>query len=321
MKRIDKIKYQRIIDKNTFFFKNDEFEEEYEGVIAEMKQLLLSLKLRLESKGVNSRVLVEFVQEKDKGLLALLTLLGFSKESLLRLITFIRVNDNQELNKLVLKDLWKEKKLNLNKFREWNLTSIIKRVKTNNSFAKGIINLFLEGGSSHVIRESLPLFEYKKLDIEKITFKTESLLDTIIRYRNKGSWKGAKENNPESIIEQRLLEKKISFEKGIGFRKIIGRDMDFVLPNKQRPKIFVESSYTVTTASGMGDKASNEQKVARVIRQKFNGKVKFYGFIDGIGWYVRRGDLKNMVNAFDDVFTFRKEEIDRFIEIIKSSLK
>ncbi|NMC60316.1 MAG: hypothetical protein GYA51_13180, partial [Candidatus Methanofastidiosa archaeon] len=46
----------------------------------------------------------------------------------------------------------------------------------------------------------------------------------------------------------------------------------------------------------------------------------FIGFVDGIGWYVRKGDLKRMVTAYEDVFTFHKDELKRFEQLLKDKL-
>jgi len=43
--------------------------------------------------------------------------------------------------------------------------------------------------------------------------------------------------------------------------------------------------------------------------------------VDGIGWYVRKGDLMRMVSAYDDVFTFHKEEIERFKQFINKEVQ
>jgi hypothetical protein len=74
----------------------------------------------------------------------------------------------------------------------------------------------------------------------------------------------------------------------------------------------------VTTASGQGDKAKTEMEVARDMGRSYPGAL-FIGFIDGIGWYVRQGDLKRLVSAFDDVFTFHNSELERFVGLIKRS--
>ncbi len=96
--------------------------------------------------------------------------------------------------------------------------------------------------------------------------------------------------------------------------------MDFIIPNKKSPQIIIESSFLVTTSSGQGDKSKTEGSIKNFI-SKYYPKAKFIGFIDGIGWYVRKGDLMRMVSAYDDVFIFHKAEIERFEKFIKKELK
>ncbi len=62
--------------------------------------------------------------------------------------------------------------------------------------------------------KTLPLFELKKLSISKLKFEPTALIDTIVRYKEKGSYSGKYENNPEYLIANVLDKYKISFEKG-----------------------------------------------------------------------------------------------------------
>jgi len=68
----------------------------------------------------------------------------------------------------------------------------------------------------------------------------------------------------------------------------------------------------------MGDKAKTEQRVAEAIKKHYPNAL-FVGFVDGIGWYVRRGDLTRMVKAYDFVFTFRANEIKKFKNLLTSA--
>lgn len=204
---------------------------------------------------------------------------------------------------------------------EWSLDKIKSIVKTNRKFAEGIVNLFFRGPTVPVIKKVLPLFEFKKLDIKKFSFSIESLIDTIIRYKTKGSYKASREGNPEVVIEQVLTFHKLTFEKGkfrIPKAGNIPRTMDFIVPNKTSPKIIIECSYAVTTASGMGDKAKTEKTVADYLKKNYPNVI-FVGFVDGIGWYVRRGDLKRMVDAYDFVFTFHNDELENFENLLKET--
>lgn len=87
--------------------------------------------------------------------------------------------------------------------------------------------------------------------------------------------------------------------------------MDFIIPNKSHPKVVIESSYLVTTSSGQGDKSKTEIQIDRLLK-KYYPDACFWGFIDGIGWYVRKQDLRRMVTAYEDVFTFHEQELARF---------
>jgi len=312
-------KFDTIISKNTFYFYNEEFEEYYEGHISSIAQNIFILRNKIETEGLKESVLLKHITEVEDGIDAILTITGFSKESLQRLVTFIRAADDKTLSALVNKDSWPGEDFKT----EWGLDKIKSIIKTNKMFAEGIINLFFKGPTVPIIKKVLPLFEFKKLDINKFSFSIESLVDTIIRYKTKGSYKASREGNPEVVIEEILTSHKLSFEKGkfrIPEAGNIPRTMDFIVPDKTSPRLIIECSYSVTTASGMGDKAKTEKTVADYLKKNYPNVV-FVGFVDGIGWYVRRGDLKRMVDAYDFVFTFSKDEIERFKKLLLNSME
>jgi hypothetical protein len=312
-------KFNIVISKNTFYFYNPIYEEYYEGHMCSIAQNIFLLKNRIETKGLKESILVEHMTEVEDGIDAILTITGFSKESLQRLVTFIRVTRDITLSKVVNKDAWPSDDFTT----EWNLDKIKALLMTNNKFAEGIVNLFFRGSTIPIIGKVLPLFEFKKLDINKLSFSIESLVDTLIRYKTKGAYKAGKEGNPEVVIEGILDENKLTFERGkfnIPEAGNIPRTMDFIIPNKASPRVIIECSYSVTTASGMGDKAKTEKTVADYLKKNYQG-VLFIGFVDGIGWYVRRGDLKRMVAAYDFVFTFAGGELQRFKGLLRNLLK
>jgi len=310
-------KFHTVISKNTFYFYNEEFEEYYEGHISSIAQNIFLLKNKIEREGIEEAVLLEHITSVEDGLDAILTITGFSKESLQRLVTFIRATDDKALSTLVNKDAWPNEDFKT----EWGLDKIKSLIKTNEKFAEGIVNLFFRGPTVPAIKKVLPLFEFKKLDINKYSFSIESLIDTIIRYKTKGAYKASKGSNPEVVIEKILENHKLTFEKGkfkIPESGNIPRTMDFIIPNKKSPRIIIECSYSVTTASGMGDKAKTEKTVADYLKKNYPNVI-FVGFVDGIGWYVRRGDLERMVDAYDFVFTFHRDEVRKFESLLKET--
>ena len=315
-------KFKLVINKNTFYLYDRDFEEKYEGYISSIKELLLVLRNKVSTEGLKKDFFVELIRNKKNGLRALLALTGISNEYLKRLITLIRVIDDEELNRLTLKDKWQTGTEEIDKggVSEWGDSKIANLIKSNENFAKGIVNIFFEGSTVPVLTQALPLFELKKLSVEKLEFKIESLVDTLIRYKEKGSYAGKKENNPEVLIEKILEELEIPYTSG-DLQKLVGvldeekRTMDFIIPDQDNPLLIIESSYVVTTSSGQGDKAKTEINVAKLIKKHYP-KALFIGFVDGIGWYVRKNDLKRMVGAYDEVFTFHKEELNRFKELL-----
>ncbi len=324
IKPTTELKFKRVIDKNTFYLYDRDFEERYEGYISSIKETLLVLRNRISTEGLKKELFVELLKNKENGLRALLALTGISNEYLKRLITLIRVIDDEELNNLTLKDQWQPdaESNDGGGLSEWSDAKIANLIKTNENFARGIVNLFFEGSTVPILTQAIPLFELKKLSVEKLEFKIESLVDTLIRYKEKGSYSGMGERNPEVLIKKTLEELEIPFVSG-DLERLVGvldeekRTMDFIIPDQNNPLVIIESSYVVTTSSGQGDKAKTEINVARIIK-KYYPKALFLGFVDGIGWYVRKNDLKRMVGAYDDVFTFHKDELNRFKELIST---
>lgn len=319
MKKSTENKFQTVIQKNTFYFFNPKFEEDYEGYINSLKETLLNVKNKIETEGLKKEIFEELISEKENGLRALLALSGFSNEYLKRLTTIIRIVDHPELNKLVYKDKW-HNETNLDNIKEWSDNTILNLIKKNKYFKKGLVNIFFEGASVQFLADTIPLFELKKLSISKLKFELPEMIDTLIRYKEKGSYSGKKGNNPEIIVEEILNKLNITFETG-DLNELIDnapdnkRTMDFIIPNKKNPQIIIESSFLATTSSGQGDKSKTEISIDSLIKEHYPN-AKFIGFVDGIGWYVRKGDLKRMVTAYEDVFTFHKDELVRFEQLL-----
>ncbi len=315
-------KFRKVIEKNTFYFFNQKFEESYEGYLNSIKELLLILKNDIENNGLRKEPFEKLLSEKENGLRALLALTGFSNENLKRITTLIRVVEDEELSRLVLKDKWfKVEAKSSGGISEWSDSTIMKMVKGNDYFRMGLVNLFFEGATIPFLSQTLPLFELKKLCISKLKFEVPEMIDTLIRYKEKGSYSGKKQNNPEVVIEDILNELNIPFETGdlselIENAPTTKRTMDFIIPNKTNPIVIAESSYLVTTSSGQGDKSKTEISIDKLIKEHYPN-AHFLGFVDGIGWYVRKGDLKRMVSAYEDVFTFHKDELQRLKEYLK----
>ena len=318
-----KEKYHTVISKNTFYFNNPKFQEKYDGYINSLNETLLLLKSQVENRGLRKDIFTKLLSENEHGLRTLLALTGFANESLKRLITVVRITNDKKVEKILFVSMWNKKEQG--EIREWGDAKINNLIQSNPYFRKAIINLFFQGATIPFFVRILPLFELKKLSISKLKFETTALIDTIVRYKEQGSYHGKYENNPEHLIASMLDELTIPFEKGdltelLSKENIEKRTMDFIIPNKENPKIIIESSFLTTTSSGQGDKSKTETNIRKLIATYYP-KAQFIGFVDGIGWYVRKGDLMRMVTAYDDVFTFHKSELKRFVKLLKFKLK
>jgi len=181
--RNDQDKFNTVISSNTFYYSNREFEESYEGQINLIKTTLLNLKNDIHNKGLMKEVIEELIYSKKDGLTALLVLTGFSDESLKRLITFIRIVNDPELNTLVYRDRWTEDRaINTGEgIKEWTDVKIQKEIRENEYFKKGLVNLFFEGATVPIISRTLPLFELKKLGISKLSFDINDTSFSLMR--------------------------------------------------------------------------------------------------------------------------------------------
>ena len=314
-------KFKTVIEKNTFYFFNRRFEEKYEGSLNSIRETLLVLKNDIETTGLTKDIFKRLLLNNENGLTALLALTGFSNESLKRLITLIRVVDDPALSKLSLKEKWHPSQ-QVENIREWSDSTIACRISDNEFFREGLVNVFFEGATVPFLTNTIPLFELKKLSISKLQFDMPAMIDTLVRYKEKGSYSGQKKNNPETIIADVIEMLGLTYETGDLSELITNapdtkRTMDFIIPNKRNPRIIAESSFLVTTSSGQGDKSKTEISVRELIKQHYSN-AKFIGFVDGIGWYVRKEDLKRMVAAYEDVFTFHKDELARFESILRA---
>ena len=314
----NKQKLDIVIRRNTFFFRNEDFEEQWESRVSSITNLLLFLQRELRIKKSledKKKVVVNLLLEKSDALPALLALTAISEEFLLRLVTFARAVQDEHLNRLV--NMESLSKLALD--GEASKASLFRLVKADRGAAESVVNLLFEGYSVPVLQQALPLFELKKLNFSKLEFTTESLLDSIVRHARRGSYKAQGANDPAGLIKDLLDRNGICYVTKAAL-KGVSRTMDFIIPSKSSPKVLVECSFEVTTSSAMGDKAKTEIQVVSDIKRHYSNSA-FVGFVDGIGWYVRRRDLARLVAAFDNVFTFKRTELTRFLKFLKSVLR
>lgn len=165
-------KYSTVIQKNSFYFSNTEFEENYEAnTINLIKTLLLNLENELNLKGTSEEIFINFIQNNEFGLEALLVLNGLANENLKRIITIARIVKDDDLSRLLnLKEWDNDSKEDIKEYSDKKIKALI---KNNKSFASALINLFFKGSSNPFLAKTLPLFELNKLNLQKNQFQSK----------------------------------------------------------------------------------------------------------------------------------------------------
>lgn len=315
--------YRKVIEKNTFYYFNPDFEERYGAEqIGSLRGLLYNLFLEVKSDRAIRKSHVDKLLQQHNGLRAVLALNGFANEQLNRIITLARVINDSSLDKLLNRRHWNIKEnIHADHVSEWGTNKIEREVRRDTALRAGIVNLFFDGINNPCLQRYLPPFELHKLTAEKLSFDTAAFLDTLVRYKEKGSYSGKTANNPEEEIRQILHSEGISYKSGIKLNRFLNlrdtssRTMDFIIPGQDDPRMLIESSFLSTTSSGQGDKAKAMASIRDRLKTLYPGAL-FIGFVDGIGWYVRKKDMGIMVSAFDDVFTFHKDKLERFRKLL-----
>ena len=195
-------KFQNVLIKNTFYFVNEHFENEYEVHVSSIKDRLLRLKNEIENNGLKS-IYFEQLLTEENGLVALLALTGFSNESFKRILTVIRILQNDELNRELNLNKWNNFEILLKTLKllkdlklfgiDRNKTIFFKYLNSNDNFNSfnldDILNrrLIIKKNEKPNFKETIDYLKKKNLWIEfdqkKMTdYELEKKLFNIINY-------------------------------------------------------------------------------------------------------------------------------------------
>lgn len=95
--------------------------------------------------------------------------------------------------------------------------------------------------------------------------------------------------------------------------------VDLVIPSLANPRVLIESTYNLTTASGQTKKIDANDSLYRAIKkyeQSIGKPVIFINFVDGAGW-AKRGlaDVSRLVSSCD--YAVNYENLDLLEEVLK----
>jgi len=228
--------------------------------------------------------LKEFMKRDQNFLGVLLALTNLSQEKFLRVLTAKRFAE---------KDFG----------REWNIEQIYKKIRKNDEFAKEIAKLFLEGRNNQLLAEQVADFYLDQLSLPANwpeVVRDENLVGNLVRKKLTGEYTDLKGDHFERIIREKLdrIHKRYGIYHFHGQVKLIGKEVDHVLPSLDDPYVMIMVSYMETTSSGQTQRANEQQAIyekvvghnVRYPKEKF----VFVNVVDGAGWLARRSDLRKM---------------------------
>lgn len=272
----------------TPFFIDDTYEKQ---VDSEIDTIVESLHEKMEKIG-DEEGLFAYIQSDGESLANILSLLGFSAEKFIRIISMLRINEGDNFN------------------TEWKLPQIRKKMLADEEFAKKVCTLLLNGAADAEFTAAIPKFYLDNLVLDEtalgqLTDKTR--LKRLVKQKRDGKYNNDVGDHVENLIENRLimLESKygITYERE-KFVPWIARNMDFCIPNKEDPYVIIEVSYQITTASAQTTKREVEVKTSEEIRRhniQYGKDIAFVNFIEGGGWLGRQSDMKKLVHCSDYV--------------------
>ena len=228
--------------------------------------------------------LMQFIQKDENFLGILLALTNLSQEKFLRIITAQR---------FAVKDFG----------TEWGADQIYRKIKNDDKFAEVIARLFLEGRSSKLLAEQIADFYLDQLSLPvnwAEVIQDENLIGNIVRRKLTGEYTDKKGEFVENIVSNYLdnLKTRYGITHAHGQVALVGKEIDYAIPNLNDAYILIMVSYMETTSSGQTARANEQQAmyqkiIGENVRYAPNERV-FVNIVDGAGWLARRSDLRKI---------------------------
>lgn len=281
----------------TAFLTSEEHEESFSALLTKRKQVIGLMQSIINKKGLTEDSLIEIIRSDDEAMNTIISLLGISQEEFYREVTFLRVMDGTF-------------------DKEWKMDKIIRMIRGDYDFAKEIARFILQGKDDEGLKKHIPQFTLNKLDKNKLSLKTDSLIDSLLRTGMKGRYDARKGSIVQNILAERLDKIGVEYEKGDVTVPKIDRRMNFVIPTVEKPYVLMECGIFITTAREMSEKGVLEMRIRRQVEENYPNSV-LVRVTDGIGWLARGGKaLSSVIDASHYVLTLK--QIDKLDQIMKA---
>lgn len=257
---------------------------ELEDAMRQRVHMIVAELLDFQAETDPVQSLKQFLRKDENFLGVLLALTNLSQEKFLRIITAQRFA-NQDFAP------------------EWSAREVYRRIRNDDAFAEQIARLFLEGRSSETLAAQVADFYLDQLSLPANwtdIIRDNTLIGNIVRRKLAGEYSDKKGEFIEKQVANVLdhIQKRLGIPHARGQVRLVGKEVDHVLPSLQEPYVMIMVSYMETTSSSQTTRA-NEQMA---MYQKIVGENVRYpkeprvlvNVVDGAGWLARRSDLRKM---------------------------
>lgn len=257
---------------------------ELEQVMRQRVQDIVVELLNFQADADPVQSLKQFLRKDENFLGVLLALTNLSQEKFLRIITAHRF-------------------ANRDFAPEWGVKEVYRRIKKDDAFAEQIARLFLEGKNSQSFAAQVADFYLDQLSLPANwadIIRDETLIGNIVRKKLTGEYGDKKgefiEGRVATVLDQ--IRQKFGIPYEHGQVKLVGKEVDYVLPMLEEPYVMIMVSYMETTSSGQTARANEQQTMyQKIVGENVrypNQQRVLVNVVDGAGWLARRSDLRKM---------------------------
>ncbi len=300
---VSKASYEDYVKTTNMFYVNPELEEQMEE---EVQSAVTTLCARMGGIFTDEG-LEGYIRNDEDAIDNLISIMNISSEKFKRVITTLRLEKGHMIT------------------GEWDTKKIRAMMIERPAFMEEVCHLLRDGANDPKYKEMIPSFYLENFVINSTTMARLSNPDDLRRLIKKsveGKYNIYSGNGYISEIEKHISD--VCFKEGLTFDykedvPLLGRPMDFSIPNAKHPTLLVSTSYNITTSSGQTRFKENMESAAKIIRDynaNHDKPIALVTFLDGAGWVGRQSDYRAI--HLCSTFALHLNTIDQIDQIIKA---
>lgn len=279
MSNITKVDFDEYVRTTNMFFIDEEYEESMEKEITYATDTLC-----MRMRGIfTDEGLEAYIRDDKEALDNLISIMNISSEKFKRVITTLRLEKGHTIT------------------GEWDLAKIRAMMIERKPFMQEVCYLLRNGANDPKYQQLIPKYYLENFVIDNSTMARLSNPDDLRRLIKKGA--EGRYNIGIGNAYFAAVQKKIAdycFKEGLTFAvnkevPLVGRVVDFAIPNERTPQILIDLSYNITTSSTQTRYKDAAEKAASKIREynlSHDKKVALINVLDGAGWVGRQSDFR-----------------------------